>query len=1183
MKKKQYSSALSTLLSASLLIPASGVAETLTENKEITSLGASTSYHSDNGSILTVTQGFGANLNYTGVLSGNLGVVFNMTPGPNNNSNRLTLAGNNTFTGGLTVFGGTLQAGQVSRLGTGTITLNEATLMNAHNNGNVANEIVLSNFGALRASNTFTVSGKITGDGDLLIHPDGNGERSVTITNPANDYTGITNIGGYNVPGSVNQDTKLILGANEVLPDTTILQIGMHYGTANSASQLADNHLDLNGKTETIAGVTGEGYIGCGNKAGTLNIVLNGTENTLKGGVKASQQVSLVISGTGSQNFGTELRNTGLNVSGSVSVGILENTKGTMSSITIADTSTLSIGAGSNITATGDLSLPAWSSMQAAPGVSLTFRDVKTAEEITSIDLNGVSLSARNMPTYTITNSNADVLSTFTLTGENKNYTLNITGNTRLVLNMASNANNLARTVLANTTRLAGGVEIQRGTLRADDAAIFSANPKTAGADGKERFTVDFNGGSLMTKVAWDDNYVFNLKENGGAIRTSGTASGHSIGALITGVGSLEIINDNNVTLSNTKNDYQGWTYLGKTAWRYDAKDTANLGAVTNLVLGANEVLPDTTVVSFGGSNVYGQAKLNVNGKTETIASLEGGRATNANNAVVTMGNVGGSGTLILNDTQNLTYRGKIVDSVNIKKADAGIWRFYGQMTSTGTLEAADGVLVLHEGASLTNLKVSAGGTAAVGNVAGISNAVLSGGTMNTGLNANLANVNISVAENSRIVVEPNGYFLQEKFESPQEKVYDEFYKYAGDLTENANQITNMDEWVNRNDALRAQSSTDIWGPLVDKSVTNVFETVLENTTDAPISIDIGKTFRNDASILIVEKETGTKVAEIAFEEGNSEFAQKVLEGIVLEPGKQYAVTVRATRFNMTIGTSQNNTHGLNGDPNHLVGIGVRLSGTEKWWGMNLSYASGDWGWYGSGIKSSMTQDTTFNAKSLNIAEGKTLDMSIGGGAKTTVETNVTGAGTLHFSNGYVNEAHAQMAGGAEGNVSVGENVVLSSKGNITIGGEIQLESGSTLLVDGESGSVTVKDVSGAGTLEFDLDSLPGNNEDPYFVLTETDANAMDFDDLNIVLTTDYTGLEGKEFALIQSSLLSADGFAEMLGEESHFWNIWQNDASTIFLSMNTGSVPEPSTWALMILGSFGLWALRRRGVSVKA
>ena len=504
-------------------IPAASFSETLTENKTITSIG-STSWHSDNGSILTVNQGFSGNHNYTGILSGNLGVIFNMTPSANNNSNRLTLAADNTFTGGMTVRGGTLQAGQVSRLGTGTITLNEATLMNVHNNGNVANEIVLSNFGALRASNTFTVSGKITGDGDLLIHPDGNGERSVTITNPANDYTGITNIGGYNVPGSGNQDTKLILGANEVLPDTTILQIGMHYGTANSASQLADNHLDLNGKTETIAGVTGEGYIGCGNKAGTLNIVLNGTENTLKGGVKASQQVSLVISGTGSQNFGTELRNTGLNVSGSVSVGILENTKGTMSSITIADTSTLSIGAGSNITATGDLSLPAWSSMQAAPGVSLTFRDVKTAEEITSIDLNGVSLSARNMPTYTITNSNADVLSTFTLTGENKNYTLNITGNTRFVLNMASNANNLARTMLTDATRFAGGVEIQRGTLRVDNAAIFSANPKTAGADGKERITVDFNGGALMTKVAWDDNYVFNLKENGGAIRTSGIA-----------------------------------------------------------------------------------------------------------------------------------------------------------------------------------------------------------------------------------------------------------------------------------------------------------------------------------------------------------------------------------------------------------------------------------------------------------------------------------------------------------------------------------------------------------------------------------------------------------------------------------------------------------------------------------
>jgi len=730
--------------------------------------------------------------------------------------------------------------------------------------------------------------------------------------------------------------------------------------------------------------------------------------------------------------------------------------------------------------------------------------------------------------------------------------------------------------MLTDATRFAGGVEIQRGTLRVDNAAIFSENPKTAGADGKERITVDFNGGALMTKVAWDDNYVFNLMQNGGTLRTSGTESGHSIGALITGVGSLEIVNDNNVTLTNTKNDYQGWTYLGKTGWRSDA-----LGEPTNLILGANEVLPDTTVVSFGGSNVYGQAKLNVNGKTETIASLEGGLAKNANGASVTMGNVGGSGTLILNDTQNLTYRGKIVDSVNIKKADAGIWRFYGQMTSTGTLEAADGVLVLHEGASLTNLKVSAGGTAAVGNVAGISNAVLNGGTMNTGLNANLANVNISVAENSRIVVEPNGYFLQEKFESPQEKVYDEFYKYAGDLTENANQITNMDEWVNRNDALRAQSSTDIWGKLVDKSVTNVFEMVLENTTDAPISIDIGKTFRNDASILIVEKETGTTVGEVAFEEGNSDFAQKVLEGVVLEPGKQYAVTVRATRFNQTIGTSKdgnNVQNGLNGDLNDLVGIGVRLSGTEKWWGMNLSYASGDWGWYGSGIKSSMTQDTTFNAKSLNIAEGKTLDMSIGGGAKTTIETNVTGAGTLHFSNDYLNEAHAQMAGGAEGNVSVGENVVLSSKGDITIGGSLELVGG-TLLVDAQSGSMTVDSISGTGLIEIDLDSFTEANMDAFFVLT--DESESDFENIALSLSTDeITAHTGRDYALFASEFLTSQAVIDALEDSAAgLWNIWE-DANVIYASLASGaeqSVPEPSAWILLISGAMGLFMLKKR------
>lgn len=1176
MKKSFVPTALSVLLGASLLFPTSATAETLTENLTVTSLG-NTSYHSDNGAILTAKLALTVSTGFNGVLSGNLGLVLDLTGSGNTNVNRLVLGGDNTFSGGLTVCGGTVYSSYASRIGSGTVTLKEGTLMLTEAGCDVANEIVLDSFGALRPSGAFSVSGKITGDGDLLICPDGNNVRAVTISNTANDYAGITNIGGFNVPGSLNQDVGLKLGASEVLPDSTLVQIGVHYGTPNASSELADNYLDLCGFSETVAGVTGAGYVrNSVSTAGTLNIVLNGTENSLTGGVKSNNAVNLVISGDGTQNFGTELRNTSLSASGNANVGILENTTASITSVAIADDATFSVETGAKVVVSGSFTVPAWDSVNLAPGASLTVLDVVSTGTTSSIDLNGANLAARNLPTYQITNSNADVLSVFTLNGQTKNYTLKITGNTKLVLNMDANANNVARTVLDASTRLVG-VEIQRGTLRADTEANFSSNPKMTCADGKERIAIDFNGGSLMTKVAWSDNYAFNLMENGGAIRTSITASGHTIGALITGVGALEIVNDNQVTLTNTQNDYQGWTYLGKTAYR-----DSDLGEQTLLTLGANEVLPDSTVVSFGGGTVYGEAKLNLNGKTETVAALEGGLATNASKATVVVGNLLGSGTLVMNDMQDLTYWGKISGSVNVKMTGSDSWRFHGQMTSTGTFDVESGSLILDNGATMTNLTVRENGSVVLADIGGIQNTVLNGGIMTIYPNVSTANVNVSVTENSRIVAVPSSVFLQEKFESSQAGVIDEYYQYSGALTENANEISNMDQWVNKANAMYTQSSADIWGdPSTDKSVTNVFETVLENTTDSPISIDIGKCFRNDVSVLIVEKDSGKTVAEIAFKKnGHAEFSEATLEGVVLEPGKQYVATVRASRFNRTIGPVYGEELGLNEDANDLVGVGVRLSGTDQWCGMNVC-ESGDWGWVDSGIRSSMTKDSTFALGTLDIAEGKTLDLNIAGGATTTVESSTTGAGTLHFSNDYVSEARAALAGNVEGNVSVGENVALSAKGEVVVGNDIQLDGG-RLIVDVASGTMRVGNITGTGLIEFDMDSLAETNADAFFVLTETDWEAFDWDNIAITLSTSDISLHtGRDYALFASEFLTSDAVVEALEGPEGVWDVWK-EAGVIYASLASGAssaVPEPSAWILLISGVFGLLALRKRAV----
>jgi autotransporter-associated beta strand protein len=212
--------------------------------------------------------------------------------------------------------------------------------------------------------------------------------------------------------------------------------------------------------------------------------------------------------------------------------------------------------------------------------------------------------------------------------------------------------------------------------------------------------------------------------ELGGFDLTLDGAVGGTIGTRIIGTGNLIKTGAGTWTLSGP-NTYSGTTTIG----------TANGPNAGALVLGANNVLPDTAVIIYGGI-------LDVNTRTDTIGSLTMGGGAAGSTAQVLIGTGGvltlggtvtydaannpngalisGPGTLALggNRTFNigdssaaasdLTISAIISGANTITKTGAGELTFSGANTYTGVTTVSNGVLNIQNNAALGT---TAGGT----------------------------------------------------------------------------------------------------------------------------------------------------------------------------------------------------------------------------------------------------------------------------------------------------------------------------------------------------------------------------------------------------------------------------------------------------------------------------------------
>ncbi|MBT3374776.1 MAG: hypothetical protein HN406_04215, partial [Lentisphaerae bacterium] len=302
----------------------------------------------------TLTTGDANDTTLSGVMSGSGGLT-------KVGSGTFTLSGANTYTGATAVDDGTLKLGASDVLSNSTATTvaasktldldgNSDTIGSLAGAGNVMLGVGTLTAGASNASTTF--SGIISGSGGLA--KSGNGTFTIS---GANTYTGVTTVSAG----------TLQLGASDVIADSSDVSVA---GT-----------LDLDGNSDTVGALSGNGSITLG--AGTLtagdgaNTTFGGVISD-NGGLTKTGAGTLTLSGVNTYTGATTITGGTLSVTGSLANTAVAVNTGT----TLKGTGTI-VG---TVTSTGGTVAPGVS-----PGTLTTGSIVLDSNSTFSIELDGTA------------------------------------------------------------------------------------------------------------------------------------------------------------------------------------------------------------------------------------------------------------------------------------------------------------------------------------------------------------------------------------------------------------------------------------------------------------------------------------------------------------------------------------------------------------------------------------------------------------------------------------------------------------------------------------------------------------------------------------------------------------------------------------------------------------------------
>jgi autotransporter-associated beta strand protein len=232
--------------------------------------------------------------------------------------------------------------------------------------------------------------------------------------------------------------------------------------------------------------------------------------------------------------------------------------------------------------------------------------------------------------------------------------------------------------ILSGSNDYSGGTTVTGGLLRATDNTIGTGGLTLQ--DGGVFFNVASEAGGVDPDN--DFQNAVTLAAGGGGFRAGWGAM--TLSGQIDGVGSLTIVNDGRITLTNTANAYEGDTIIG----------AAGSGTSATLRLGASEVIPHGP----GKGNVVfnpiagDTATLELNGHTETVNALVSSAEGTSR--------VTGPGTLIVgaNDASG-AFAGILTGAMSLVKIGNGTQVLSGDSNNyTGATTIDGGTLQLHGG-----------------------------------------------------------------------------------------------------------------------------------------------------------------------------------------------------------------------------------------------------------------------------------------------------------------------------------------------------------------------------------------------------------------------------------------------------------------------------------------------------
>ncbi|MBU6165279.1 MAG: autotransporter-associated beta strand repeat-containing protein [Alphaproteobacteria bacterium] len=623
-----------------------------------------------NNAVLLNTQGTidtqGNNLTLSGVISDGTPASGLRKLGTGN----LNLQGVNTYTGGTAVVGGSITVFNNSSVGTGGMTMLDATGLIAGANGiTLLNNI--STFGAVTvdtAANTLTLNGAVAGPGSLIKI----GSGDLTLNSSTSSYGGGTALQAGSI--TVGSNAALGTGGLVMTGGTTLNAGAAGLALANAVTTLGAGTVNTNAFTFTLGGaIDGVGSIV---KIGSGNLVLNGGNshvggtNVTAGTVTAGNNAAF---GTGTVTMadGTTLANNAnnLNVGNAFSIGNVTVATG-------ANTFTLSgpVNGGGLLTKTGAGNLILSGSNGYAGGTALTEGSL------------------------TITNNNSIGTGTLTTTGGTTLVAGINDPSTGLVINLANAISLGAGLTTIDLQGTFSGAQ-GNGNILFDGAALVLAGPIT-GAGGlrvtdEGRLFLNgnnsFQGGVTLSGAVLNVGTDSALGTGDLTVNTAGVLSNTS-GALRTlannvvmvGTGALNVAGPDDITLNGVVSGNN--SLLNKSSANTLTLNGANTHIVTSLGSGR---------ITIGNNAALGTFRLNVldHGLPTILAAGVDGLVVN-------------TAVLLQTGTTNL-----------IVESGAGNFTLNGLISGTGALtKVQSGNLVLNGANSYSGGTAINAGTVTVGN-----------------------------------------------------------------------------------------------------------------------------------------------------------------------------------------------------------------------------------------------------------------------------------------------------------------------------------------------------------------------------------------------------------------------------------------------------------------------------------